>query len=281
MKKKNLVLTITIGDDYKKISKITHPTIKKYAKKIKADFLCIDSVKISKTTPHWEKFQIFDLLNHYERIIYLDTDLIVRSDCPNLFEIVPDYALGMFNEARFTDRSKEMMIDICKSYDKKIPGWNGKYYNSGVIVLSKQHKELFKKPDLEIFNFYEQSYLNMIIAEKTVIMHDLHYSFNRMTCLDRFIGEDRHASYIIHYAGYPNINFLLDLIPMDLNKWKKDSEKYNYKKHIHIIVNGGLGDQLCAEPVIRYMKKNLYPDDEIVVTSNWPRIFEHLKKIDI
>ena len=47
MKKENLVLTITIGDHYKDISKLTLDSIKKYAKKINADFLNIDKDKIN------------------------------------------------------------------------------------------------------------------------------------------------------------------------------------------------------------------------------------------
>ena len=60
---KHLVLTIAVGDDYCQMASYTHPTIKAYAERIGADFLCIDESNTS--TPHWEKFQIFDLLNKY------------------------------------------------------------------------------------------------------------------------------------------------------------------------------------------------------------------------
>ena len=277
----NLVLTIAVGEEYQKIAALTHPTIKAYAKKIGADFKCIDKIETAKTTPHWEKFQIFDLLNKYERIIYIDTDIIVREDCPNLFEIVAENRLGMFNEAKFTDRSKELMIDICKSYNVKLPEWNGKYFNSGVIILSRQHKYLFKKPEKEVFNFYEQSYINMIITKDNVVMHELDYKFNRMTCMDKFTGEDRHASYLIHYAGYPSLEWITGFIPRDIQKWKEDKGNYNYKRHLYISVNGGLGDQITAEPVIRFMKEKLYPNDEMIVATHFPRLFKHLKGIII
>lgn len=274
----NALLTITIGDEYQQIAEYTHPIIKKYAQKIGAEFICINKQKISQTTPHWEKFQIYELLNKYKRILYIDTDIIIREDCPNLFDEVAEDRLGMFNEAPFTDRSKELLIDICRQYGITLPGWNGKYFNSGVMVISRRHKNLFKKPEKEIFSFYEQSYLNMIIAKEEIEMHDLHYKFNRMVCMDRPTGEERFASYIIHYAGYPNLSFVLDLIPKDIEKWKKDEGNYSYKKHIYISVLGGLGDQICAEPAIRFMRKNLYPDDEMVVATHWPRIFKHLEK---
>ncbi len=153
---KHLVLTIAVGDDYLQMASYTHPTIKAYAERIGADFLCIDESNTS--TPHWEKFQIFDLLNKYERIIYLDTDLIVRDDCPDLFEVVPVSELGMFNEAPFVpDGRQAAMYEVCKAHDTNVPDWDGKYYNSGVMVISRTHKYLFKKPDIESCIFYEQS----------------------------------------------------------------------------------------------------------------------------
>jgi hypothetical protein len=277
---KNAVVTLCIGDEFKKLSELTHPIIKKYADKIGADFINLDSQRLSTSTPHWEKFRIFNLLEDYERIIYLDTDVIIREDCPNLFEIVPESQLGMFNEAPYTDRGKELMADICRLYEIKLDKWNGKYYNSGVMVISQVHKHLFRKPVKEYANFYEQSYLNMKIAEavnnEEIEMFELDYEYNRMTCMDLFTGEERHASYIIHYAGCPQMSQVLSLIPKDLEKWENDKGTYKYLRHIHINVNGGMGDQICAEPAIRYLKKNLYPNDDVVVSTHFPTLFRHL-----
>lgn len=275
----NLVLTIAIGSKYREISKLTNESIKNYAKKIGADFKCIDRQEISKTTPHWEKFQISSLLDEYDRILYVDSDIIIRDDAPNLFEIVPNGLLGMFNEAKFTDRSKELMIDICKKYGETLRSWDGRYFNSGVMVISQNHRDLFTKPTEEIFSFYEQSYLNMVIARDNIDMFELDYRFNRMTCVDRYTGEDRHASYFIHYAGYPSASGLENIIKDDLKKWKSGFRGNG--RHVYISVNGGLGDQMCAEPAIRWMKENLYPKDEMIVASHWPRLFEHFKDIGI
>jgi len=274
----NLVLTISIGNDYERMSNLTHPSISIYADRIGADYLCINKKQLSETSPHWEKFQIYNLLDKYDRILYLDTDLIVRNDCDNLFEIVPEDCLGVFNEAPFTDRSQELMIDICKKYDITLPDWDGKYYNSGVMVISKIHKDLFKKPDVEHFSFYEQSYLNMMIAHLKVKVFNLSYIYNRMTCMDRFTGEERHASQIIHYAGYPNLEFVIDVIQRDIQKWEDAQGNYDYDKHLYISVNGGLGDQICAEPSLRFLAE-LYKNDEIVIATHFPRLFHHLKSL--
>lgn len=271
---KRAIVTIAIGDTYRKLADVTHPTIKAYAKKIDADFIDIDQRCISSTTPHFEKFQIFDLLNKYKRIAFIDTDILIREDCPDLFNLVPFDQLGAFNEGAFAERAGAMMM-VQKQYQSEIE-WDGTYYNTGVMVLSRRHKFLFRKPEMEISNFYEQSYLNLLFQRAKVNMFNLEYKFNRMTVMDRFTGEHRLASYIVHYAGCPNFDFMLDIMKKDRTAWAKAAPDFKYKRNIDIQVHGGLGDEICAEPAIRYVIEKAYPDANINITSWFPRVFMHL-----
>jgi len=278
---KHLVLTIAVGDVYEKMAEYTHPSIKAYAEKIGADFICID--KNSCSTPHWEKFNaIYNYLNKYDRILYIDTDTLIRKDCPDIFAAVPKDKLAIFNEMPWTNGRQYSLFEACKEYGIEIPKWDGRYFNTGVMVIPRHFKHLFKKPEKESFNFYEQGYLNAILSqflERSGNEHsifELPYKFNRMTCMDGFTGEERHASYILHYAGYPSLEFVISIIKMDIEKWEKDYPNYNYKRHILVNVQGGLGDQICAEPAIRFMKKRVYPDEDINVITHWPELFRHL-----
>ncbi len=252
---KNLVLTVAVGDIYETMSKMTHPTLQNYAKKIGADFLCIN--KCITSTPHWEKFQIHNLLNQYERIIYFDTDILIRDDCPNLFDIVPKDQLGMFNEMPFTRGRNISLIESCKDYGILLPKWDGRYFNTGVMVIPRTWKSVFKKPEREIFNFYEQGYLNAVIHQQLekvgneMSVFDLHYPYNRMPCMDEFTGEERFASYVMHYAGFPDVSRVLNLIRDDLKVW--EDKNFNYKRHLILDVHGALGDQVEAQPGIRYL----------------------------
>jgi len=272
----NALVTISIGKEYQALAEVTHPTLKRYARKIGAEFVCISEQKVSQTTPHWEKFQLFDLFNKYERIVYIDTDCIVRPDCPDLLKIISKDCLGMFNEGAFTDRSYAMTL-ARDEYGIRIDGWDGCYYNSGVIVASRQHKFLFKKPEKEVPHFYEQTYLNVAIHQNRIKMDKLNYRFNRMTCLDNPTGEERHASFIVHYAGAPiEIGTLADLAKRDIEKWERDAPSWKYQRHVLIDVRGGLGDQVDAEPTIRYALRHIWPDDDVRVVTHWPELFEHL-----
>lgn len=43
-------------------------------------------------------------------------------------------------------------------------------------------------------------------------------------------------------------------------------------------LGGGLGDEICSEPVVRYAIKNLYPNDDVRICTRYPEVFKHLKK---
>lgn len=271
--KDTLVFTISIGQHYNKISKYTLPSIKKYAAKIGADFLNVTEVKKEYITQKWNKFYIHELLNDYKRILYLDIDLIIREDCPSLFDIVPESKLGMFNEGRYSPRL-DYLLQASEYYKEPLPKWNGKFYNSGVMVISRKHKQLFKLPNGIDFVETDQPYINLRIQKDKIEMFDLHYNFNRMDILDKFCGISRLNSYIVHYAGAP-AEMIFDVMKKDIRQWKEDYPNFDYKRNIIVSVTAGMGDQLCAEPAIRYTLK-MYPDANVYVASHWPRLFEHL-----
>lgn len=273
MKKENLVLTISIGDYYKKLGKLTLPSIKRYAKKINADFINIDEFDPNYITQKWNKFHIHELLKDYKRILYLDIDLIVREDTPNLFQIVPENKLGMFNEGRYAPRF-EFLQQASEYYGEPLKKWSGKFYNSGVMVISRMHKSIFKLPKGQDFVETDQPYLNLRINNDKIEMFDLDYRFNRMDILDVHCGISRLDSYIVHYAGAPK-DIQMSVMEKDIRQWEIDSPEYNYPRNILISVTAGMGDQICSEPAIRYTRK-IYPDANIFVVTHWPRLFEHL-----
>jgi lipopolysaccharide biosynthesis glycosyltransferase len=272
-KKKNLVLTISIGDYYNEVAKLTLPSIQAYAQKIDADFLNITELKKDYITQKWNKFYIHEILNEYLRIIYFDVDILIRDDCPNLFDVVPETKLGMFNEGRYSPRF-EFLEQASEYYNEPLKKWNGKFYNSGVMVISRKHKQIFKLPRGIDFVETDQPFINLRILNDKIEMYDLPYDFNRMDILDKFCGISRLNSYIVHYAGAPQ-DIQMSVIAKDIQQWKQDAPEYKYKRNILISVTAGMGDQLCAEPAIRYTQK-LYPDANITVVSHFPRLFEHL-----
>lgn len=269
------IVSIAIGKDFEALAKVTWPRLKKYAQRIGADFIPITEQKVSVTSPHWEKFQLYDYLQVYDRIIYMDCDIVIRNDADNLFDVVPYGSIGMFDEAPFTNNRGYSIEKGSEDYNIKDFMWDGKYYNTGIIVLSKEHRYLFKKPEKEIFNFFEQTYINLVVQKYGGQVHDLHFKYNRMSCMDAISGEPRHSCQFIHYAGI-NPDMAINIAKNDVKILDSTDKNKTWPKYIWISVEGGLGDQVQAEPTIRFLKEKLHPNDDIRITTHFPELFQHL-----
>jgi hypothetical protein len=274
-KSKTLMLTVA-SKEFEVISSLTHLNLKNYAEKIGADFHSIsesDQIK----DPEKQKFLISDYLETYDRVLYVDSDLIIREDAPNIFEIVPDGFLGALYESRFVPKTQELnnVLSAIKLPENE---WLNKFYGCGVIVASKSHADLFKQRSL-LDNLSDEVAFNVNVNIMKPIVFELPYKFNYQHFMDKITGDERHAAYFVHYSGAPKklgLKDLREIIIKDMFKWAEDSPKFEYKKNIGVVVGGGLGDQIAAEPTVRYIVEHLYKGHNIVISANWPELFKHI-----
>jgi ADP-heptose:LPS heptosyltransferase len=257
---KHLVLEIS---NNREISNLVSSTIQDYAKRIGADHKRISG-------NDFEKVKVIDFFRSYHRILLLDSFLIIREDAPDMFQVVPKEKLGVFNEGKYVNKLVEFknLLDAHKISTEK---WKGEYYDTGVVIASRIHKDLF---DVQGRDFSFEDYFNLKIYTEKPTIHELSYRHNHIHYVDAVHGMPRHSSFVIHYKGAPD-HIADSVIRKDLDTWKADSPEFSYKRTIVVSVSAGMGDQLCSEPAIRYMQK-LYPESEIIVVTHFPRLFEHL-----
>ena len=188
------VVTLAI-DEFTGMKDVAFPFMRRYAAKIGADFVPIETPKLFMPFPHYEKWQMYDLLFEYDRIVYLDVDILVSPRCPDLFDQVPLEKIGGLDEGKYIDRTICMRIAQSQLGDL---GWRETFLNSGVGVYSYIHRPLFmKRPKVVMGSFADQTMYNYCIKQLGFAIHDLAPEFNRM---DVF-GPDRLSGYVIHYAG--------------------------------------------------------------------------------
>lgn len=201
------VITIAIGEEFRQIAAMTHPLIEAYARRIGADFISLHG-DIAK--PWQEKFRLFDFLELYDRVLFLDTDVIVKPDCPDLFELVPLDDFGAWLTSRHGPRFDPLIARI----QEHLPdlGWRKTYFNSGVLVVSRQHRDAFVKTNEYQDEQYEQTLLNYRIQKLGYRIFDIGYRFNHTGVASQI--ADRFASHILHYAGTGRAR--VDLIRSDL-----------------------------------------------------------------
>lgn len=279
--KPRVIVTSVIGEKYQAIWKLTRPTFERYADRTSADLVILGE-NPHMVSAHWVKFALHDILHKmYRRAAWIDADIIIREDAPDLFAEIPEDKLGIFNEGRFTPRAIAI-YEAMQKYRVELPDWDRiSYFNTGVMVVGQGQRHLFRTPvgiKEQRYSFGEQTFLNLRILQQGIPVHELSHHFNHMSIMDRLTGISRLASYFVHYAGYPGEG-LLNIIKDDLKRWEQDGPEYHYDPVLFLNIGGGLGDQVCAEPVVRYIRANLYPEAEIYAISAYPDLFGHISGV--
>lgn len=200
-------------------------TFKRYCAKYGLDLIVISERKLSlgyenvKDSAVLEKFQVYDYLDKYDRILRIDIDTLITHTCPNIFDVVPVDDVGVLFEdigKRKQDRIEQ--VKLIQSRYGEISSWKDGYFNSGVMVMSKVHKELNKlsADDLKAFInnevglLHDQNMFNWKARHLDYKLFSLDYKFNHMFMFDEvnfaniksgslFLAKDK--SFIVHYAG--------------------------------------------------------------------------------
>ncbi len=159
------LVTVAVGAEATAMLAITRPFMEAYAQRLGIDFVVLDWPG----NPAWgmsTKFAIYRALEHYERIAYVDADVLMRPGCVDLFSLCEPTEFGICNELEL--QRKHFGDDrIAENYYH----WQGKmglpqvvqpfYLNTGVMVAPRSHAEILHPP-ATIFpgNLAEQEWFN-------------------------------------------------------------------------------------------------------------------------
>ena len=213
MEKNNMKLAIVTRADknVESLASISHPLFKKYAKKCGADFFVLSEDEKEyfglNNYRYWRILQINNLFNKgYDRVLHLDTDIVITDNAPNIFDVVPEATIGAVFEDKgslLADRRLEIQKIQTELGDIN---WTKGYINEGVILLSKQHKAILDRVDGKLCNSTfasSQGHINYQIKNNNFNIINLGYKYNHMSLFSEPWNENknRFESYFIHYAG--------------------------------------------------------------------------------
>lgn len=204
--KKRAIVTACIGEAYQKIANISGPTLKAYAARIEADLIVLTGRGYRDRHPYWEKFRVAEYLEFYERVCWMDLDVIVNPKAPSIFEAAPMGHFSAFDEGKvFADRQEQLWKDA-GFYDfrpEQLLGWANGYFNVGVMVLEPPHLPLLLQPKVVKANSImpEQTLLNLRLAAARTACHDLTSKWNGLHSIHK--AGERSELHVVHYAGWP------------------------------------------------------------------------------
>jgi hypothetical protein len=142
-----------------------------------------------------------------DRALFLDADVVIRSDCPSPFDVVPEsdfgavanFQDGMIDHEKYQRPSWELacrMLGMAKPYDV------GQYINAGLILFSKRHLPTLDYLDRRCTNtdgVNEQAAWSVMLADENTTY--LPKEWNRVGPAVWKSGPDMKAL-VYHFASY-------------------------------------------------------------------------------
>lgn len=226
------LVTMSIGDPAGFAD--AHGIFRRYCRRYGLEFVVIRERKIRyspflfrrRFALHLEKFQIFDLLGVFDRILYLDSDVLLLPHCPDVLAGVPAEEIGCVHEdvgPEAWKRHEEMM----KAQRRlgPLPNWSGGFFNAGMLAISRVHRELFcfDRRDLAKGRWPDQTTLNFRVARAGIPKAVLPPAYNLLPVFaDQWSDPaKRLQAHIVHYAGQENKATMATDLPLVRAAWDR------------------------------------------------------------
>jgi hypothetical protein len=122
-----------------------------YARRLGADFVVLDWPGPD-GWPMGAKFQIPRALDHYERIIYADADVLFRPGCLDLFALCAPNEMGVVDELPHHRQQPKFGLEASYQTFRRQMGFRDVaalpwYFNAGVMVVPRSHQKLLLPPE--------------------------------------------------------------------------------------------------------------------------------------
>lgn len=212
-----LIVTVAIGTKHQQLLKVSGRYMRQYAEKVGADFIVL-----SGATQNWwalEKFRVGRLARRYDRTLFLDADVLVHEQSPDLFERVPTDTVAMHDDWNFLSDTcwvNQERRQLCSSQDVQF-GEADSSRNSGVVLCGYQQADIWDGPSKPVPGRHcdEQQWIELQAKQHS--MFDLPTEFNTQWWFEEFSKLSRHA-WFVHFAACP-IKQRLEQMKRFLQSW--------------------------------------------------------------
>ena len=181
-RKKRLVITVGVGDEFEEMLKLTGPLMKSYAERCDADFFALTQL-----TQHWplyEKFRIRQWADAYEQTLFIDGDCLVKPCARDLFRMVPSGSVGIHDDIGLNRdngwavRAWDRIMLSQKLYRRMRQPMS--ILNSGVVLVDRSVSFIWEAPRLPLPGVHEdeQVWIQSTIEDRCVSVFRLERAFN-------------------------------------------------------------------------------------------------------
>ena len=111
------------------LSETSFTLARQYAKKTNSSYLLLTDAYINHIHPTYERFRLFEeprWTDEYDHVLYLDSDVFIYQDSPNIFEMYAEV-----NEFK-----------VCTHWSNYRYGIEEKSFNAGVFMMNKYSRDI-------------------------------------------------------------------------------------------------------------------------------------------
>lgn len=212
---RKLVLTYMMGGAaFDAMGEVSLPYWRRYAAKVGADFRVETRRRLSGADDRLEKCFAREHLREYDRVLVVDIDMMVRPDCPDLFELVPPGRFAAMDEGHLYNSyvGDGLFTDLCataRAYGLTTAlddDYGRLYLNTGICLFDRSHVGMLTpyRPDAEpgLCGFGDQTIINLRLRQLRPRLFLLPLCFNSMFIYRTTTSRD--SDFILHWAGVPN-----------------------------------------------------------------------------
>lgn len=190
-----LVLVMPCDDWSKNQYEISGPAIERYAKRCNADLRVVTDDAFP-WFPMLNKWRIHQYAAWWQQTLYVDCDVLIRDDAPDIFDQVPVGEWGCVDESRhITNRQYYSdMQAVAERYGYDCPSWCP---NAGVLLIPQQCDE-YRPPQGPMPSqwCFDQSWLACRLQSHV----ELDNRFNWMAIQEGF-SEGLDSAWFVHLNG--------------------------------------------------------------------------------
>lgn len=186
-------------------------SVEKYAQRIGCEYKLVNEAKINWVHPTFERFDLFfnsEWWKEYNQILYLDTDVIVWPDAPDVFEQYPSLEtfkpvydrIAMKNSLQYhKQRAKGTCLE---KFDPAVLQMNR--FNAGVFMLNQSSVNKMKEHlDYKSLKGDDNEQLIYAMLESGVDVEQMDWRYNKKNGTNCYFG---------HASGYAKFDEDYDML---------------------------------------------------------------------
>lgn len=193
-------------------------------------------------SPFGIKMEMFRIgFEPHDHIVWIDGDAVIRSDCPSLFDLVPDGSFGAVCNAQDErqDENLQTIAGLARDWVPSMQCDQSDYFNGGAMVFSGKHlialAAAFSMSQLicevhagkAIGPMAEQTMTNWAVRAMGFPFVMLPASFNRLgvsAWTGKWREDDGTDNYILHLANVPGFDRNTKMDVLSRIEWRVPAE---------------------------------------------------------